>query len=117
MTLLAQHKKLIDASAINDGVAEARGYRSVSTKSELRSLGFSDAQQRVPALLAPIFDVRGEIVSYHLRPDEPRVKDGRALKYETPRGSRMAVDVPPSIRAKLGDPGVPLWITEGVRKA
>ena len=117
MALLAHHQKLIDASAISREVAEARGYRSVTVKAELQALGFAPAQRRTPALLAPVFDYRGEVVTYHLRPDEPRILKERALKYETPAGSRMAVDVPPPIRHQLRDPTVPLLITEGVRKA
>jgi hypothetical protein len=27
------------------------------------------------------------------------------------------IDVPPGVGPMLGDPGVPLWITEGVKKA
>jgi hypothetical protein len=29
----------------------------------------------------------------------------------------MVLDVPPACRAGIGDPAVPLWITEGVKKA
>lgn len=72
---------------------------------------------RVPALLVPIHNVSGETTLYQLRPDGPRIKDGKALKYETPLKARMALDVPPGVRAHLGNPGMPLFITEGVRKA
>src|SRR5262249_19743382 len=37
--------------------------------------------------------------------------------YETPRGARMAIDVPPGARKLLGKPECPLFITEGARKA
>jgi len=103
--LLAAHQRLIDASAISAEVAAARGYRSVTTKSDLKGLGFAPAQRRIPALLMPIYDCRGEIVTYHLRCDEPRVVKGRALKYETPKGSRMAVDVPPTGSRRIGGSG------------
>ena len=42
---------------------------------------------------------------------------GKPVKYETPGGSRMVMDVPPRIRPHLPDPKVPLWVTEGIRKA
>jgi hypothetical protein len=71
----------------------------------------------VPALLIPIHNVGGEIALYQTRADEPRIVDGKAVKYETPLGSRMTIDVPPSVRHQLGDPSIPLWITEGIRKA
>lgn len=115
--LLPGHTEIIGKSAILPDVAKARGYRSVTTKSELKRLGFSDSQSRVPALLLPVWGVSGEIVSYQIRPDEPRLRDGKPLKYETPSGSRMCLDVPPTVRQNLGDPCIPLFVTEGVRKA
>jgi hypothetical protein len=115
--LLPQHAALIRGSAISDEVATARGYRSVTDKAELRSLGFSENQARVPALLLPVWDVSGKVALYQARPDDPRVPKGKPVKYETLVGSRMTIDVPPSIRHQLGDPSIPLWITEGIRKA
>jgi hypothetical protein len=115
--LLPQHQALIDGSAISPEVAATRGYRSVMTKADMQRLGFSASQARVPSLLIPIHDVHGQIATYQARPDAPRIRDGKPLKYETPRGSRMVLDVPPGCRARLGDPLVPLFITEGARKA
>jgi hypothetical protein len=115
--LLPHHAELLTASAIAPEVIQARGYRSVTTRTDLKGCGFSDGQARVPALLIPIHNVMGETVLYQLRPDDPRVKDGKRLKYETPLKSRMALDVPPPCRAQTRDPGAPLLITEGVRKA
>jgi hypothetical protein len=118
MNLLPQHRELIDRSAISEDVARARGYRSVSTKSELHQLGFSPRQCRIPALLIPVWNAAGEIANYQIRPDEPRVNErGKAVKYETPKNSRMILDVPPPARAWIGDPKRPLFITEGIRKA
>lgn len=115
--LLPQHAQLILQSAISPEVARARRYRSVTKKSELIELGFGRAQTRVPALLIPIWGVSGEIVLYQARPDTPRIEGGKPRKYETPRGSRMGIDVPPIVRQWLPDPSVPLFVTEGVRKA
>lgn len=115
--LLPQHQQLITGSAITPSVAIARGYRSVTRRADLLRLGFKDYQARTPALLIPIHSVHGEVVSYQLRPDDPRIMNDKPLKYETPAGSRMALDVPPASRPWLGDPKRPLFITEGVRKA
>src|SRR6266542_1946099 len=115
--LLAQHPVLLAASSIADEVANSRGYRSIEQKARLTELGFSVRQARVPALLIPIWNVHGDIALYQARADEPRVVDGKAIKYETPRGSRMVLDAHPSMRGQLGDPDVPLFITEGIRKA
>jgi uncharacterized protein (DUF927 family) len=115
--LAPHHVALLRASAITPEVAAARGYRTVTTRVELLRLGFSEAQARVPALLVPVWTVHGEIGLYQSRPDKPRIKDGKALKYETPRGAHMVLDVPPAARAMLANPGVPLFVTEGARKA
>lgn len=115
--LLPQHAALLTASAISDEVAKARGYRSVEQKARLTERGFSLTQARVPALLIPIWNVRGEIASYQTRADEPRIVGGKAVKYETPQGSRMVLDVPPSCQRNLRNPAIPLFVTEGVRKA
>ncbi|MDP9359612.1 MAG: DUF3854 domain-containing protein [Chloroflexota bacterium] len=116
-TLLPQHAALIKASGIAAAVAEARGYRSVTTKAEAGRLGFADYQRNVPALLVPIRGVTGEIATYQLRSDSPRIRDGKPLKYETPANSRMVIDVPPGALNELGDPARPLLVTEGARKA
>jgi Domain of unknown function (DUF3854) len=103
-------------SSIAPKVIEARGYRTVETKAELERLGFGRAQRNVPGLLFPIYGPSGGVSLYQFRPDEPRIKGGRPVKYETPGGSRMALDVHPFAREKLSDPSEPLFITEGIKK-
>ena len=39
------------------------------------------------------------------------------MKYETPTGQRNGIDVPPGVGPALDDPTVPLWVTEGCKKA
>ncbi len=118
LTLFPRHRSSLEgASGISAEVIEARAYRTVETKAELKTLGFADGQRRVPALLLPIYNVHGEISLYQLRPDDPRIRDGKAIKYETPSGAHMAVDCHPLARRQLSDPTLPLWITEGVKKA
>jgi hypothetical protein len=115
--LLPRHQSLLDASAISYEVATARGYRSITTKADLELLGFSRPQRNVPGLLLPGWNAAGEIAGYQYRPDSPRIRDGKPVKYEPPYGSHTWLDVPPSVQPLLGDPKVPLWITEGIRKA
>ena len=115
--LLPQHLAKLEASAIDQAVAGERDYRSVTEKTALERYSFSRQQRRVPALLIPVHGATGEIVLHQARPDEPRMNSkGKAVKYETPGGSRMVLDVHPRIREGIGDPSVPLWITEGVLK-
>jgi len=109
-------RMLLQESGISTEVAKTRGYRTVKTKAELRRLGFSDSQCNVPGLLISIHSPTGEISNYQFRPDQPHIRDGKPVKDETPRGSRMTLDVHPFVRKKLGDPSIPLWITEGVKK-
>ncbi len=117
-TLLPHHLKLIEGSAITLAVARQRGYRSVTTSEELAALGFARSQCRVPALLIPVWNIHGEVALHQVRPDNPRTDNtGRITKYESPAGQRLAIDVPRSIRHDLGNPAVPLIITEGARKA
>ena len=105
-------------SGIAADVIHDRGYRTVTVKAELGRLGFSNQQRRVPALLMPLHDVFGEVRSYIVRPDEPRIdRRGKTVKYEFPSGSRMLLDVPLRVREWLGDPSRPIIITEGAKKA
>jgi len=117
ITLLPQHQALIDASGIIPEVAAARGYRSITAGKELMTMGFSSTQRRVPCLVLPLHSVHGNSPYPQIRPDLPRLRRGKLVKYETPTGVAMRIDVPPSIRDRLGDPHEPLWITEGIRKA
>lgn len=115
--LAAHHAALLHASAVTDVVAGRRGYRTVTTPTDLLALGFAAQQARTPALLIPVWGVGGEISLYQARPDTPRIDSrGRTVKYETAAGARMVVDVHPLVRHQVADPAVPLWITEGVRK-
>ncbi len=107
---------LLKESGISRRLAEERGYRTVTTKAELGRLGFGSSQRNVPALLIPIYDPTGEIVLYQARPETPRIKKDKPVKYETPGGERMALDVHPAMKKKLRDPSLPLFVTEGIKK-
>lgn len=115
--LSPEHTQLIRESAIAQEVAETRGYRTVSTKSDLEALGFRKAQRIMPTLLIPVWNVHGQISTCQHRPDQPRINKGKPLKYETPVSSRMVLDVPPAVQGKLADPKIPLYITERASKA
>ena len=117
--LLADHYcHLHEGSGVSPEVIKERGYRSLLGTSELEKLGFSASQQRAPGLLIPLWGVDGKEAGYQYRPDNPRVDArGRPVKYETPRGSSNRLDCPRCCQKMLGDPQVPLWITEGCKKA
>jgi len=117
-SLLPHHEQLIADSAISPDVARERGYWTATNAIELRRLGFSTVQAITPALIIPIRDTGGELVSYQARPDQPRIgDDGRPMKYESPVRSSIVLDVPARARDRLKSTIVPLWLTEGSRKA
>jgi hypothetical protein len=124
------HLTALHASAISDDVIRERGYRSVTQSAELRKLGFSpDQSKQVPGLLLPLHSTDGQSPIYIYRPDNPRVFEdkrhrdengqhpNKVIKYEMPKGARMRLDCPPRCKPMLGDPKIPLWITEGQKKA
>ncbi len=115
--LHAQHAQMLAESGVSPGQAAARGYVTVDTKKRLADLGISKAGQNVPGMLVPMLGIDGTPWGHQYRPDAPRLRDGKTVKYETPVGQRNAIDVPPGVADQLDDPGVPLWITEGVKKA
>ena len=117
--LLGGHfSHLHTGSGISVEVILERGYKSLLGKSELKKLGFTPAQQRTPGILIPLWGVDGKQIGYQYRPDNPRVDArGRPVKYESPRGSGNRLDCSPRCQKMLGDPGVPLWVTEGSKKA
>jgi hypothetical protein len=118
LPLLPQHRKLLKDSAIDPDVVREREYHSVGQKSNLLKLKFAEYQCRVPGLLVPIWDTKGKIATYQFRPDDPRCDaSGKLIKYESPAGSSLTLDVPPSVRPMIRDPKIPLYITEGARKA
>src|SRR5215211_7019233 len=115
-----QHHRqmLLKESGIDSAVILERGYHTAKTQAELARLGFSERQRRTPALVVPMYSPAGELATHQIRPDSPREDgDGKQIKYETPAGSPICLDVHPSQSGRVKDASVPLWITEGVKKA
>src|SRR5918998_1946381 len=88
---------LIEESGISPTVVAQRGYYTAKTKAELARLGFSKPQRREPALVVPMYSPAGELVTHQIRPDAPRENgEGKTIRYETPVGSSIHLDVHPS---------------------
>jgi hypothetical protein len=115
--LAEQHARMLEESGVTPEQANARGYVTVDTKKRLQDLRITKAGRNVPGLLVPQLRSDGSVWGYQYRPDVPRVRNGKAVKYETPFGQRNGIDVPPGAGRQLGDPAIPLWVTEGVKKA
>jgi hypothetical protein len=114
--LSQHHLDALRSSAISDDIITARGYATVERAADLERIGFGRTQRRVPALLLPVHGVWGGVVNYQIRPDAPRIVGGKTVKYETPHGTNMVLDVHPHARALHNEPSVPLFITEGIKK-
>jgi hypothetical protein len=108
---------LREESGISDEVIAARGYHTITDHKELTALGFSSKQLRVPGLSLPLHTTDGSQPFCVYRPDSPRELSSKIIKYEIPKGHGIRLDCPSVCRAMLANPSVPLWITEGQKKA
>ncbi len=129
-TLAENHLKMLaEESGISEQVIRERGYRTITSEGDLVQFGFSPAQRRVPGLLIPLHTTDGKIGLHVYRPDNPRTYEDRGkreadglhpvkvLKYEIPKGAGVRVDCPPASLKGLKNPAIPLFITEGQKKA
>ncbi len=114
-------RALQEGSGLSVEIIRERGYRTVHKPDELRALGFSEVQSKcTPGLLLPGTTPDGGNGLYTYRPDFPRTdarRNNRELKYEIPAKSTPRVDVPRRCLAALKDPSIPLYVTEGMKKA
>ncbi|MBA4376288.1 MAG: hypothetical protein C0401_08980 [Anaerolinea sp.] len=130
LSLSENHLKMLSIeSGISDQMIQERGYRTITSEGDLVQFGFSPAQRRVPGLLIPLHTTDGKISLHVYRPDNPRTYEERSkreadglrpvkvMKYEIPKGAGVRVDCPPACLKTLQNPTIPLFITEGQKKA
>lgn len=127
LSLAPQHRAMLAASAISDAIIAERGYTSIppGAVKDAQGLGATHGEKTLRLVLhqgALAFPVRrcgqDNPSAWVLRPDQPRTnKRGKAVKYEYPSSTPNMLDVLPRYRPALGDPSIPLWITEGAKKA
>lgn len=115
------HRRQLESSAIAEAIIDERNYRTIVSKKEwrLHDDAMADSQLRVPALCIPIYRLGDPSpYVYLLRADKPRMTgDGKPIKYEWPKKIPACLDVLPRYREALADPTIPIWITEGAKKA
>jgi hypothetical protein len=119
-TLNASHQAQLEGSAIDPDIASERGYKTITSAVELGELepSLGKAQRRVPGLVIPIYRLgEPEPYTYLLRPDKPRTRNEKPVKYEWPAGVAPCLDILPRYRDRLTDPTMPILFTEGAKKA
>lgn len=116
--LSPKHRQALEeGSGISPEVIAERGYETIYGPKPLEAFGFSKAQRRAPGILICLWTPDGSPAGHQYKPDNPRMnKDGKPIKYETPAGASLRLDVPPRCRPMLGNPEVALIVTEGRRK-
>jgi len=108
---------MLAGSGITPDFAAARGYETITDTGRLAELKIAKDGRNTPGLLVPMLRADGSTWGYQYRPDNPRLRGGKIVKYETPWQQPNGLDIPPGVAPMLGNPNVPLWITEGVKKA
>jgi putative DNA primase/helicase len=121
MNLSERHyKELSEGSGISDEIIETIGFYTEYDGRQLAYLGFGGDQRRAPALVLPMHGPNDSYpVRYQIKPDEPRVVEGVAKKYEWPFKLSPVLACPPVpvVRDALASPNEPFVITEGLKKA
>jgi Domain of unknown function (DUF3854) len=121
--LLPQHLAELRRSGLDEADAAAAGVHSLTDAAVIaRTLHIPERWARLlgPCLAFPYLDPRtgGPTGHCRLKPDRPRVdRDGKTIKYESPKGAGLQAYFPPLARSALKDPKVTLVITEGEKKA
>jgi len=127
-TLSPEHyEEIVVDSCVTPDVALARGYRTLTAadQTELEELGFqrylTQRDDAYPGLLVPMYGADGTVRGHQFKPAVPRTRskaDGTPspVKYESPKGADLVLDVPEFTRGVLAELNVPLWVTEGVKK-
>jgi Protein of unknown function (DUF3631)/Domain of unknown function (DUF3854) len=111
------HLEMLAASGITPEYAAARGYETVTELKRLAELNIPAKQRRLPGLLVPGHRKNGDVAGYQYRPDQPPPEGVKDIKYVSPVRQPNYIDIPVGFGALLDNRAIPLWITEGAKKA
>jgi putative DNA primase/helicase len=119
--LHSRHREDLRRSTLSDETIAACGFYTVDGPDVPNLLNWKPAtrSQVGACLVIPFWDADGNRLGYvRLKPDRPRKgKNGKPVKYESPKGSTNLPYFPPGIFPALKDPSCLLLVTEGEKKA
>ena len=116
--LHANHLADLRASGLSDETIQAAGLYSETDLARLtRILGWNVPRKLSPSLVFPYFGIDGANGYCRVKPDDPRVCQGKPIKYESPKGRPNQAYLPPGNRCRLEDGQEMLLITEGEKKS
>ncbi len=119
--LLRHHLAELRASGLSDETILASGIQSETSHAALRQiLNWPAMPKRMASGIVFRFrDSVGNLNGYaRFKPDTPRKdRNGKPIKYESPRGQPNHVYIPPGTVAALSDSSVTLLATEGEKKS
>ncbi len=111
----------LHGSGLTDEYIAAAGcFRSLTDPAAVsRALGWTrPAKDLGPCLAIAFRDAEGKPTSYYrMKPDRPRVRDEKQVKYESPRGQGNRAFFPTHTRPALADAATSVILTEGEKKA
>lgn len=111
-----RHLAELRASGLSDETIAAARIYSATAGQVTELLGCRYRNYDLNGMAFPYPDVDGNLNGYaRVKPDRPRDRDGKSVKYESPLGRPSRAYFPPNFRALLAS-GKPLLITEGEKK-
>lgn len=124
--LSAAHLEELNSSRISAEYIETRQYQTLGPEHRQTLEDQNIPRWAVrddsafPGLLVPLYDVKtGSLDGFQFKPAVPQAKpgSGKPSKYVSQKGRGNRLDVHPLAHARVHDPAMPLWITEGMKKA
>lgn len=116
--IMPHHLAKLRSSGLRDEIIQAAGIYSESDKNKLATiLDTKRCPFKSAALVLPYVDADGHNGYARVRPDSPRLSQKKPVKYESPRGRRNQVYLPPGVAKVLPDAAQELLTTEGELKA
>lgn len=116
--LLPHHLRELRASRLSDETIRAAGLHSECNYAKLAVLlEWKLPKKCFPALVIPYHGLDGNNGYARVKPDNPRVSEGKPIKYEAPKGRTSQPYFPPGVAEIASDASQRLLITEGEKKS